>query len=122
MGGLPVTSPNIRLSCHMNSWPMCSIGRHRRPFGSNEVKAIRRWIWVKRRLHSSLVHKDARLTFRVPSELKGRLEAIAAEEGRSLAQICEAFVKAGVELYEKRGSECIRALVVRTGPVRSRDA
>jgi hypothetical protein len=47
--------------------------------------------------------KDTRLTFRVHSSLKKDLEAIAAHEGRSVAQVCDAFLKAGAEIYAKRG-------------------
>jgi predicted transcriptional regulator len=47
--------------------------------------------------------KDARLTFRIDSELKKALETIALSEGRSVAQVCGAFLKAGTEAYEKEG-------------------
>jgi hypothetical protein len=47
--------------------------------------------------------KDTRLTFRVQSALKKDLEGIAAREGRSVAQVCEAFLKAGSETYKKKG-------------------
>jgi hypothetical protein len=47
--------------------------------------------------------KDARLTFRIDSELKKTLEAIALGEGRSVAQVCGAFLRAGSEAYEKEG-------------------
>jgi hypothetical protein len=48
--------------------------------------------------------KDAQLTFRIRSDLKKELETIAAHEGRSVAQVCEAFLKAGSENYKKKGS------------------
>ena len=47
--------------------------------------------------------KDTQLTFRIRSDLKKELEMIAAREGRSVAQVCEAFLKAGSENYKKRG-------------------
>jgi hypothetical protein len=47
--------------------------------------------------------KDTRLTFRVSSEVKSKIDAIAASEGRSTAQICEAFLRAGSESYKKQG-------------------
>ena len=56
--------------------------------------------------------KDAQFTFRIPSELKGRLEEIASREGRSVAQICEAFLTAGTELYKKRGGDFFRRFLV----------
>jgi hypothetical protein len=48
--------------------------------------------------------KDNQLTFRIQSDLKKELETIAAREGRSVAQVCEAFLKAGSESYKKKGS------------------
>jgi hypothetical protein len=48
--------------------------------------------------------KDTRFTLRIRSELKKELESIAAREGRSVAQVCEAFLKAGSESYKKKGS------------------
>jgi hypothetical protein len=48
--------------------------------------------------------KDTQLTFRIRSDLKKELETIAASEGRSVAQVCEAFLKAGSESYKKKGS------------------
>jgi hypothetical protein len=48
--------------------------------------------------------KDTQLTLRIRSDLKKELETIAAREGRSVAQICEAFLKAGSVTYKKKGS------------------
>jgi hypothetical protein len=48
--------------------------------------------------------KDSQLTFRIRSELKKEIETIAAREGRSVAKVCEAFLKAGSESYKKKGS------------------
>jgi len=48
--------------------------------------------------------KDTQLTFRIRSDLKKELETVAAREGRSVAQICEAFLRAGSESYKKKGS------------------
>jgi hypothetical protein len=41
---------------------------------------------------------------RIRSDLKKELETIAAREGRSVAQVYEAFLKAGSENYEKKVS------------------
>jgi hypothetical protein len=57
--------------------------------------------------------KDARLTFRVRSDLKKGVEAIANREGHSVAQICEAFLLAGSEAYEKQGSRFIKRVLAR---------
>ena len=57
--------------------------------------------------------KDTRLTFRVQSGLKKNLEVIAAREGRSVAQICEAFLKAGSEGYKKKGPKYLQHFLSR---------
>jgi hypothetical protein len=57
--------------------------------------------------------KDTRLSFRVRSDLKNSLEAIAAREGRSVAQVCEAFLKAGSETYKKRGPKYLQRFLSR---------
>ena len=63
--------------------------------------------------------KDTRLTFRVRSELKKKLERVAAAETRSVAQICEAFLQAGLATYEKEGAKYIsRFLALRDMPKR----
>ena len=51
--------------------------------------------------------KDTRLNFRVRTEFKKKLESVAAAEGRSVAQICEAFLQAGLIAYEKEGAKYI---------------
>ena len=57
--------------------------------------------------------KDTRLTFRVHSDLKKDLEAIADREGRSVAQICDAFLKAGSEAYRKNGPKYLQRFLSR---------
>jgi hypothetical protein len=57
--------------------------------------------------------KDTRLTFRVRSDLKKDLETIAAREGRSVAQICDAFLKAGSEAYKNQGSKFLQRFLSR---------
>jgi predicted transcriptional regulator len=57
--------------------------------------------------------KDTRLTFRVPSEVKRKMDAIAAAEGRSTAQICEAFLRAGSEGYKRQGPKFLRRFLGR---------
>jgi hypothetical protein len=65
--------------------------------------------------------KDTQLTFRIRSELKKELESIAAREGRSVAQVCEAFLKAGSESYKKRGSGFVQRFLADDHP-KLRDA
>jgi hypothetical protein len=62
--------------------------------------------------------KDTQLTFRIRSDLKKELEIIAAREGRSVAQVCEAFLKAGSESYKKKGSGFLQRFLAQplTGP------
>jgi hypothetical protein len=57
--------------------------------------------------------KDMRFTFRIGSDLKTELEAIAAREGRSVAQICEAFLRAGSETYRKKGPQYLQRFLSR---------
>lgn len=57
--------------------------------------------------------KDTRFTFRISSELKKDLEAIAAREGRSVAQICDAFLKVGSETYMKKGPKFLQRVFSR---------
>jgi predicted transcriptional regulator len=55
--------------------------------------------------------KNSQFTFRIPSDLKIRLEEIASSEGRSTAQICEAFLRAGADSYKKKGSGFIKGFL-----------
>ena len=48
--------------------------------------------------------KDSALSFRVSSQLKAELEKVALNEGRSLAQVCEALLTGGLEIYKSQGS------------------
>jgi hypothetical protein len=52
--------------------------------------------------------KDSQFTFRIPADLKKQLETIAQDESRSVAQVCEAFLRAGSESYKKDGSRFLR--------------
>lgn len=58
--------------------------------------------------------KDTQFTFRMPTDLKQELEEIAAGEGRSMAQICEAFLRAGSDFYKKEGSKILQRFLART--------
>jgi hypothetical protein len=57
--------------------------------------------------------KDTRLSFRVRSELKKSLEAIAAKEARSVAQICEAILEDGADAYHRDGAKYLNRLIAR---------
>jgi hypothetical protein len=58
--------------------------------------------------------KDERIGFRVSGEVKTALSQIAKREGRSLAQVCELLLKAGILEYEKEGSGYINKILVRS--------
>ena len=57
--------------------------------------------------------KDTRLTLRVHSELKKELEILANKEGRSVAQIIEAFLQAGLSAYKREGTKYIHRFLSR---------
>jgi hypothetical protein len=57
--------------------------------------------------------KDTQFTFRIPSDVKSDLEEIASSEGRSVAQICEVFLRAGIESYGKKGSSFLQRFLSR---------
>jgi hypothetical protein len=49
----------------------------------------------------------------MPADLKKELEKVAEQEGRSAAQICEAFLRAGSESYKKQGPKFLRRFLGR---------
>jgi hypothetical protein len=55
--------------------------------------------------------KESRISFRATAELKAELEAIAAREKRSLAQVCEILLSDGVRTYQRKGSNYIQQLL-----------
>jgi hypothetical protein len=55
--------------------------------------------------------KDERIGLRVSGEVKSALAQIAKKEGRSLAQISELFLKAGIHAYAKEGPDYLRPLL-----------
>jgi len=59
------------------------------------------------------MRKEDRIGFRVPAELKRTLIQIAKNEGRSLAQVCEIFLRGGVSLYKQEGSKYLHRLLSR---------
>jgi predicted DNA-binding protein len=59
------------------------------------------------------MRKDTALSFRVPSALKEELQALAMKEGRSIAQVCEAFMRGGLETYKKEGSKYLQRFLSR---------
>ena len=57
--------------------------------------------------------KDDRIGLRVSIELKEALAQISKNEDRSLAQVCEIFLRSGVVSYEEDGSKFFQRLVSR---------
>jgi hypothetical protein len=57
--------------------------------------------------------KDERIGFRVSSEIKAALLRIAKKEGRSVAQVCELFLRGGINEYEGEGPGYLHRLLVR---------
>lgn len=72
--------------------------------GGADCSSGGRWLAMK---------KDTQFTFRIPMDLKRELQRVATEEGRSMAQICEAFLRAGSEGYKKEGSKFLRRFLGR---------
>lgn len=58
--------------------------------------------------------KDQRIGFRVSSEIKTALLQIAKKEGRSVAQICELFLRGGINEYDKEGPGYLHRLLTRS--------
>ena len=59
------------------------------------------------------MRKEDRIGIRVPAELKKALIQIAKTEDRSLAQICELFLKDGVLSYKEDGAKFFQRLRAR---------
>jgi hypothetical protein len=57
--------------------------------------------------------KDTALSFRIPGRLKTELEKVALGEGRSLAQVCEALLAGGLEIYKEEGPKYLQRLLSR---------
>jgi hypothetical protein len=55
--------------------------------------------------------KEERIGFRVSGEVKAALLQIARKEGRSVAQICELFLRGGISEYEEDGSAYLYRLL-----------
>jgi hypothetical protein len=61
----------------------------------------------------SAMRKDTALSFRVPHRLKAELQKVALMEGRSLAQVCEALLGGGLEIYRAEGPKFLQRLLSR---------
>ena len=61
----------------------------------------------------SHMRKEDRIGVRVPIDLKKALIQIARNEDRSLAQVCEIFLKEGVLAYKEDGAKYFHRLLSR---------
>ena len=52
--------------------------------------------------------KDSQFTLRIAAGLRKELQDIANSEGRSVAQVCEAFLRAGADTYKIHGGKIIQ--------------
>jgi hypothetical protein len=60
--------------------------------------------------------KDSPIALRIPGELKRKLRKIADEQQRSMSQVCEILLWAGVEEYEKGGiGHLLKSISKRSG-------
>jgi predicted transcriptional regulator len=59
--------------------------------------------------------KNTQFTFRISADRKRELQNIAEAEGRSMAQICEAFLIAGSEGYKKDRTKFLQRFLTRRG-------
>jgi hypothetical protein len=57
--------------------------------------------------------KEDSIGIRVPAELKRALSQIARNEGRSLAQVCEIFLRGGTFSYKEEGSKYLQHVLAR---------
>jgi len=60
-----------------------------------------------------MMRKDERIGFRISAELKRTLSQIARREGRSLAQICEIFLRGSIASYKKEGTKYLQRFLSR---------
>jgi hypothetical protein len=57
--------------------------------------------------------KNEQIGFRLPAALKKELQEVARREGRTLSQVCEMFLAAGLESYKKEGAKYFQRLISR---------
>jgi len=57
--------------------------------------------------------KETAISMRVTKSLKAELEKIAATEGRSVSQVCEALLAGGMEAYKREGTPYLQRFIAR---------
>ena len=68
------------------------------------------------------MRKDAPLAFRIPADLKKKLQRLAKQEARSLSQICELLLRHGVEEYDREGRGYLQKTLATTAGASDRKA
>jgi hypothetical protein len=68
---------------------------------------------MKRKKYNPDMPKDMALSVRVTRTLKTELETVALNEGRSVAQVCEALLNGGLDSYKKEGSAYLQRFITR---------
>jgi len=58
--------------------------------------------------------KDQRIGFRTPADIKASLLQIARKESRSLAQVCEALLRGGIQTYKREGARYLQRFLERS--------
>lgn len=59
------------------------------------------------------MRRESPLSFRIPADLKERLEDVAEQEARSVSQVCEMMLRIGVAEYDKEGTAYLARLLGR---------
>lgn len=67
-----------------------------------------------RKIRFNMTKKNAQIGFRISGDVKKSLEQIAKRESRSLAQICDVFLKIGISAYAKEGSKYMQRFLSST--------
>ena len=62
----------------------------------------------------SMTKKNEQIGFRISGDVKRSLQQIAKCEGRSLAQICDVFLRSGISAYAKEGSKYVQRFLTST--------
>ena len=65
------------------------------------------------RRYISEVARKGVLVFRVDTDLRREIQKIAAEEQRTLTQICEMILYEGIEAYKKEGPKFMQRLIAK---------
>jgi len=66
-----------------------------------------------RTIRQATMRKEDRIGLRVSAELKRTLVQISRSEGRSLAQVCEIFLRGATSAYKEEGTKYLQRLLAR---------